>query len=190
MGFLRTALCLAAVAFVLFASVTAEGPCDILVAAGNPCVAAHSTTRALYKEYSGPLYRVDRTDGHTLNVAPLETGGFANITGLDSFCDKGDCVIAKVYDQSPQGNHLQQRISCVPGQGCVYHKMVNATKHRINVNGVEVYGMWLDPGYGYNVDVTRGVAKGNEPESIFAVMSGTHYNGRCCFGELSQQTSF
>jgi hypothetical protein len=25
------------------------------------------------------------------------------------------------------------------------------------------------------------VAKGNEPESIYAIMSGTHYNGGCCF---------
>jgi non-reducing end alpha-L-arabinofuranosidase len=41
--------------------------------------------------------------------------------------------------------------------------------------------MWLDPGYGYDVDVTNGVAKGNEPESLYAVMSGTHYNGECCF---------
>lgn len=32
-----------------------EGPCDILGAAGNPCVAAHSTVRALYKAYNGPL---------------------------------------------------------------------------------------------------------------------------------------
>ena len=87
-----------------------------------------------------------------------------------------------MYDQSPEGNHLGQRISCVPGQGCVYHKMVNASKHRIGVKGgVEVYGMWLDPGYGYNVDVTTGVAKGNEPESIYAIMSGTHYNSGCCF---------
>jgi hypothetical protein len=25
-----------------------QGPCDIYAAAGDPCVAAHSTTRALY----------------------------------------------------------------------------------------------------------------------------------------------
>lgn len=30
------------------ATAQATGPCDILVAAGNPCVAAHSTVRALY----------------------------------------------------------------------------------------------------------------------------------------------
>ena len=32
-----------------------------------------------------------------------------------------------------------------------------------------------------HVDDTRGVPKGNEPESIYAVMSGTHFNGGCCF---------
>ena len=39
-------------------STAAEGPCDILDAAGNPCVAAHSTVRALYAAYDGPLYNV------------------------------------------------------------------------------------------------------------------------------------
>ena len=33
----------------------AEGPCDIYAAAGTPCVAAHSTTRALFAAYNGPL---------------------------------------------------------------------------------------------------------------------------------------
>ena len=43
------------------------GPCDIYVAAGYPCVVAHSTTRALYASYNGPLYQVMRqSDGKTL----------------------------------------------------------------------------------------------------------------------------
>jgi len=37
-----------------------EGPCDIYAAAGTPCVAAHSTTRALYASYDGPLYQIKR----------------------------------------------------------------------------------------------------------------------------------
>src|SRR5215472_4730865 len=37
-----------------------QGPCDIYAAAGTPCVAAHSTTRALYASYNGPLYQVMR----------------------------------------------------------------------------------------------------------------------------------
>ena len=194
-----------------------QGPCDILVAAGNPCVAAHSTVRALYAAYAGPLYRVSRTDGHDADVGALEAGGFANISAQEGFCSAGDCNISKIYDQSGKGNHLTQRISCVPGQGCVYHKMVNASRHKIGVQGGgEVYvrmcprfvslpfcravqpkgrtvaycqGMWLDPGYGYDVDVTNGVAKGNEPESLYAVMSGTHYNGECCFDCESVEAS-
>ena len=34
-----------------------DGPCDILAAAGTPCVAAHSVVRALYAGYTGPLYQ-------------------------------------------------------------------------------------------------------------------------------------
>ena len=34
------------------------GPCDLYAAGGQPCVAAHSTTRALYSAYTGPLYQV------------------------------------------------------------------------------------------------------------------------------------
>jgi hypothetical protein len=32
----------------------------LVSAAGTPCVAAHSTTRALYAAYSGALYQVKR----------------------------------------------------------------------------------------------------------------------------------
>ena len=46
-----------------------QGPCDIYAAAGDPCVAAHSTTRALYASYNGPLYQVLRqSDGKTLDI--------------------------------------------------------------------------------------------------------------------------
>ena len=49
------------------ASSRPQGPCDIYAAAGDPCVAAHSTTRALYASYNGPLYQVMRqSDGTTL----------------------------------------------------------------------------------------------------------------------------
>src|ERR1035438_954373 len=46
-----------------------KGPCDIYTAGGDPCVAAHSTTRALYASYNGPLYQVLRqSDGKTLDI--------------------------------------------------------------------------------------------------------------------------
>ena len=146
----------------------AEGPCDILAAAGTPCVAAHSTTRALFSAYDGALYNITRPDGTSFSVPLLAPGGFANKTAHDAFCPNKDCVVSNIFDQTENGNHLGQR-----------HKLVNASQHPILINGVEVYGLWFDPGYGYHVDVTKNVAKDNEPESIYAVMSGTHYNGGC-----------
>src|SRR6476661_4393750 len=50
-----------------------QGPCDIYGAAGDPCVAAHSTTRALYASYNGPLYQVLRqSDGQTLDIGVVQ----------------------------------------------------------------------------------------------------------------------
>jgi hypothetical protein len=114
------------------------GPCDILGAAGNPCVAAHSTVRALYVNYSGPLYNVTRaSDGKSSLIGVLEAGSFADIESHDAFCSQQNCVISNVMDQSPMHNHLGQR-----------HKLVNASRHRIKAGGHETYGMWFDPGYG------------------------------------------
>ena len=61
----------------------AVGPCDITGKAGNPCVAAHSTTRALFAAYDGPLYEVTRPDGKSANVGVLVAGGYANIKTHD-----------------------------------------------------------------------------------------------------------
>ena len=179
----------------------AEGPCDILAAAGNPCVAAHSTVRALYKSYSGSLYRVSRmssncsggefmkgydwqgdndqsqvsvksideccaacaddsgcnhfsltyssmmcylkggnrvlkanngssagyctkTPTESANVSVLHAGGFADVAAQERFCAAGDCVIANVFDQSPECNHLGQRISTVSGKRVVHNMVV------------------------------------------------------------------
>ena len=175
-----------AVAVVLVAAAAQagqKGPCDILGAAGNPCVAAHSTVRALYGAYGGRLYNVTRSaqgkPTESMDVHALAPGGFADAAAQDKFCAGFDCIISVVYDQSPRGNHLGQR-----------HKLVNASRHPITVSGgVHVYGMWFDPGFGYHVDNTSGIATGNDPESIYAVMSGTHYNGGCCFDYGNSETN-
>ena len=50
-----------------------EGPCDVYAAGGSPCVAAHSTTRAMYASYNGPLYQVMRqSDGKTLDIGGVQ----------------------------------------------------------------------------------------------------------------------
>jgi hypothetical protein len=42
--------------------------CDLFEKGGTPCVAAHSTVRALFGAYKGALYQVKRADGQLLDV--------------------------------------------------------------------------------------------------------------------------
>src|SRR5450432_3726968 len=98
------------------AAARAPGPCDIYGAANTPCVAAHSTTRALYASYNGPLYQVKRqSDGKTHDIGVLKpdppipnAGGYAGTAAQDAFCANTLCVINLIYDQSGKGNHLYQ----------------------------------------------------------------------------------
>src|SRR5450432_1524737 len=90
----RRVLLLLGAALALAAGVLAAGsappaaaaslPCDIYASAGTPCVAAHSTTRALYVSYNGSLYQVKRaSDGATANISTLSAGGYANAAAQD-----------------------------------------------------------------------------------------------------------
>ena len=92
-----------------------QGPCDIYAAGGTPCVAAHSTTRALYASYNGPLYQVMRLSDNAvkdIGVAgphafpSTDPGGYADAAVQDALCANTTCVITKIYDQSGHGNDL------------------------------------------------------------------------------------
>jgi hypothetical protein len=80
-------------------------PCDIYGNAGTPCVAAHSTTRALLAGYNGPLYQVKRASDNTaLNIGLLAQGGYANAASQDGFCINTTCIITRIYDQTSWHN--------------------------------------------------------------------------------------
>src|SRR5215831_3815960 len=82
-------------------------PCDIYGNAGTPCVAAHSTTRALFAAYNGPLYQVQRSsDGSTQDIGLLAMGDYANAAEQDSFCANTSCFITRIFDQSPRHDAL------------------------------------------------------------------------------------
>src|SRR6266480_585151 len=93
---LRTALLATAAAAALTtgalvgvgaAQAATSQPCDIYAAGGTPCVAAHSTTRALFAAYNGPLYQVRRSrDNAVQDIGLLRAGGTANAAAQDSFC--------------------------------------------------------------------------------------------------------
>ena len=87
-----------------------SAPCDIYASTGHPCVAAHSTVRALYSNFSGPLYNLSKPDGTSKSISVTTPGGYADKATHDAFCGpEKDCVIYNVFDQSPMNNHLGPR---------------------------------------------------------------------------------
>ncbi|KAK7747870.1 hypothetical protein SLS53_001121 [Cytospora paraplurivora] len=175
-----------------FLSFAAAGPCDIYSSGGTPCVAAHSTTRALYDDYSGELYQVQRgSDSTTTTISPVSAGGVADAAAQDTFCADTTCLISIIYDQSGNGNHLTR---APPGgfdgpQTDDYDNLASAIGAPVTLNGNKAYGVFISPGTGYRNDNTSNIATGDEAEGLYAVLDGTHYNSECCFDYGNAETS-
>jgi hypothetical protein len=163
-------------------------PCDIYAAAGTPCVAAHSTTRALFASYNSRLYQVRRSsDKSTKDIGVVGAGGVANSAAQDSFCAGTTCVITVIYDQTGRGNNLTQ----APGGGAAGgpDNLANATAAATTLNGHKAYGVFVAPGTGYRNDRTSGIATGDNAEGEYAIFDGSHFNGGCCFDYGNAETS-
>jgi hypothetical protein len=83
------------------------GPCDIYATGNTPCIAAHSTVRALFGAYTGNLYQVKRADGTTKDIPVKSAGGFADSSQQETFCMGSTCTIWRVYDQTTHGNFIE-----------------------------------------------------------------------------------
>lgn len=164
-----------------------KGPCDIYALDGGPCVAAHSTVRALYASYAGPLYQVRKVGGGTQDISPVAPGGFANSAAQDTFCDVDACTISIIYDQSGKGNHLTKAppggAKMTPGNEA------NAKALPLTFSGHKVYGVKIVPGIGYRNNTPCGTATGDDPETEYMVVDGTVSNGGCCFDYGNMETS-
>jgi hypothetical protein len=158
---------------------TGKRPCDIYEAAGFPCVGAHSTVRALYAGYTGPLYQVRKGTG-TKDI-PVASDGYVQISEQDSFCTGGGCTISLLYDQSPNKNHLAKTPDTLWLKNS---KEANATDGKITVNGHTAYGIYVNnpsANVGYRNNNCKGVAKGDEPEAMYMVLDGKRFTQWCCF---------
>jgi len=186
-GTLDSSKCVGGPAPVTDPSAASKGPCDIYANDGGPCVAAHSTVRALYASYSGPLYQVRKADGMLKDIVPLVPGGFANSAEQDTFCGVDACTISIIYDQSGKGNHLTKAppggAKMTPGNEA------NAKALPVTFSGHKVYGVRIVPGIGYRNNKPCGTATGDDPETIYMVVDGTVSNGGCCFDYGNMETS-
>ena len=160
-----------------------QGPCDIYAAGGTPCVAAHSTTRALYASYNGPLYQVMRLSDNAVKdigvVQPHafrspDPGGYADAAAQDAFCANTTCVITKIYDQSPNHNDLTQAPRGAfsgPAMGG-YDNLPIADMAPITISGHKAYGVFIEPGMGLRNNDTSGIAVDDQPEGMYWVIDG------------------
>ncbi|KAI9920259.1 hypothetical protein PsorP6_015987 [Peronosclerospora sorghi] len=173
---------------VLLAAAKA-GPCDIYKAGGTPCVAAHSTVRALFEDYARGLYQVTRaSDQKKMDILPLTTyQGFANAAAQDAFCKGTQCHITIIYDQSGNNNHL------TPAPGGAMKPQSDdpalADQLSIMINGYKVYGVSVAPGIGYRNNNTTGVAKADQAEAMYMVADATNVNSGCCFDYGNAETT-
>ena len=206
---------LPALLLTLLAAGRPQGPCDLYHRAHTPCVAAHSTVRALYAAYEGPLYSLKRnSDQATMVINANPSTGFAAAGAQKAFCPNSTkCTVERIFDQSSLGNHLDKvPCQCV----CMFYACMHACMHACHIGKVPIdphnihkwpvsgidamkeeltvgghgplYSAYFEGGQGTGVGSigfralrTKGVAQGDDPESMYAVVSGTHYNGRCCF---------
>ncbi len=170
-----------------------QGVCDIYGAAGTPCVAAHSTTRALYAAYKGPLYQLKRqSDSKTLDIGVAAgTTGYADSAAQDVFCANVICVINRIYDQSGKGNHLLQAPPGTffgPEKGG-FNTQPIADMAPVTLGGHKVYGVYIMPGMGFRNNNATGIAVGDEPEGIYYVIDGKHFDSGCCFDYGNSSTN-
>lgn len=181
-----------ALGLIAGSSLVVAGPCDLYASGNTPCVAAHSTTRALYSAYTGSLYQVKRgSDSTTTIIVPLTAGGVANSAAQDTFCANTTCLITIIYDQSGNGNHLTQ---APPGgfdgpDTDGYDNLASAIGAPVTLNGNKAYGVFVSPGTGYRNNAVVGTATDDEAEGMYAVLDGTHYNDACCFDYGNAETS-
>ncbi|WP_034271145.1 alpha-L-arabinofuranosidase B [Actinospica robiniae] len=187
---LATTLALAAgllVCTAVTSQAATQEPCDILAAAGTPCVAAHSTTRALFAAYSGALYQVERASDSTYTtVSPLSAGGVANAATQDSFCSGTTCTITRIYDQT--SNHNDLTVEGAGGNGSA-DTASNAAALPVYVGGHKAYGVYIAPGNGYRDNSAKGTATGSTAQGEYMVASGTHVNNGCCFDYGNAETN-
>ncbi|WP_321932008.1 arabinofuranosidase catalytic domain-containing protein [Paraburkholderia guartelaensis] len=86
-------------------------PCDAAAAAGTSCSAAHSVTRLLTKNYTGPLFQVVRSsDNAVKDIYPYTSStlpggssrellGTTDLSSLNAFCNGTSCAVSYIYDQ-------------------------------------------------------------------------------------------
>ena len=176
-------------------------PCDVFKQAGTTCASAHSTVRVIVAGYGGRLYQLCKggskpgpgsCTGQTQDINAVD--GYADVASHEQFCGGDPCVITKIYDQSGNGNDLEP----APPGGAKTSSDVPAKAMALPVklNGHHAYGVLIKPGMGYRtgcngctIKTGKGMATGDEPQSMYMITSQSDLVDGCCFDYGNAETS-
>ena len=169
-----------------------QGPCDIYAAAGDPCAAAHSTTRALYAAYNGPLYQVLRqSDGKTLDIGVVQPAASPVRMPADTPTPPRRTRSAPTPTAGSRPSTTSPRSTTIstqaprggfsgPAMGG-FNNLPIADMAPVTIMGHKVYGVFIAPGMGLRQNDAKGTAVDDQAEGQYWVINGHHYNSGCCF---------
>jgi non-reducing end alpha-L-arabinofuranosidase len=176
-------------------------PCDVFSQGGTKCATAHSTVRVIVAGYEGPLYQLCKggssagpssCKGTTQDIKAID--GYADVATHDGFCGDDSCVITKIYDQSGNGSDLEP--SPKGGAKPTADNPAKASALPVKVNGHSAYGILIKQGMGYrtgcggcNIKQAKGMAIGDEPQSMYMVTSQYDLVDGCCFDYGNAETT-
>lgn len=139
--------------------------------------------------------------GQRLDVSVAKPGGVADSAMHTNFCrGAAACTLETIFDQSPQGNHLgiEQGMAFLgppahdPRAAIDRGVVFNDSRSEARLGGEKVYAAYFEGpeaapsrtgwvGQGYSNRTATGTAVGEEPQTVYAVLSGRTFNGGCCF---------
>jgi len=167
------------------------GPCDVLAAAGTPCVAAYSFTRRMLAGYANNLFQLTRaSDGAKQDIGTVSSG-YVNVPVMNSFCANTTCTWTEIYDQMhtpAAGNNL------IPAC-CGHNWPTGAIPTAVGwttLNGVTLPIARILNGSAYydfaSTLNSMGVPVGNSSITVYEVVENTSEGGQvsgCCgsFGD-------
>jgi non-reducing end alpha-L-arabinofuranosidase len=187
-----TGVAVAAVSSQTRAQAATALACDLYATGGTPCVTAHSTTRALFAGYNGPLYQIQRdSDKKYLDVGLLSAGGVVDAGPQVAFCTGTRCTITKIYDQTANHNDLPISWGGLwkgPGPNGA-DVGADAMALPLTVGGHQAFGVKVTQGVGYRVDHAKNAPTGSQPEGVYMVTSSNFVNQYCCFDYGSGENS-
>lgn len=134
----------------------------------------------------------DRCDRRSPGACPTDPGcvGCAQCGTPSRAPNLSTCMITRIFDQSGKGNHVHvigepSGLKPVGTGGRIYRggqiTGTNASADPLIVNGHTVYSAYFEGGMGFRNNMTTDIPTGDEPETIYMVTSGKHYNDGCCF---------